>query len=72
MCFPYALLVIPCVELYNLILDILKIFFRFLGIMFPRKPFPTHEKHTLVIRFACFKHAIHKPFFLVIDLNRFR
>ena len=67
-----ALLIIPCVELYDFILGILEIFFRFLGIMFPRKPFLTHEKHALIMRFACFKHAIHKLFFLVVDLDRFK
>jgi hypothetical protein len=70
--FPCALLTIPCVELCDLILNILKIFFRFPGIMFPRKLFSTHEKHALIVRFACFKHAIHKPFFLVVDLDRFK
>jgi hypothetical protein len=70
--FPCALLTIPCVELCDLILDILEIFFRFPGIMLPRKPFPTHEEHALAMRFTCLKHAVHKPFFFVVDLNRFR
>jgi hypothetical protein len=70
--FPCALLTISCVELCDLILGILEIFFRFLGIMLPREPFPTHEKHALIMRFTCLKHAVHKPFFLVINLDRFR
>jgi hypothetical protein len=67
-----ALLVISCVELCDLILGILEIFFRFLGIMFPREPFLTHEEHTLIMRFTCLKHAVHKPFFFVVDLDRFK
>jgi hypothetical protein len=70
--FLYALLIISCVELCDFILNILEIIFRFLEIMFPREPFSTHEKHTLITRFTCLKHAIHKTFFFVVNLDRFK